>query len=170
MPAGVCWRAGVVHTHSLPIGRFPGAARRYMATMPAWRGRTSHGRGAPARVHGEARAGPCQPDRFSSSKRSFRQMGSRHADGADWPVGSSGSADVAGRARRVARLPAAARVSLPDRAEFSWNWRTVISNGDELPQKLTVAYVAGTGPGVFKIGSPGVAQLSASGFLLPLDS
>lgn len=48
--------------------------------------------------------------------------------------------------------------------------RTVISNGDELLQKLTVAYVGGTGPDIFNIGSPGVAQLSAPGFTLPLDS
>src|SRR5687768_9454755 len=48
--------------------------------------------------------------------------------------------------------------------------RTVISNGDELLQKLTVAYVGGTGPDVFNIGSPGVAQLAAPGFALALDS
>src|SRR5687767_15472222 len=48
--------------------------------------------------------------------------------------------------------------------------RTVISNGDELLQKLTVAYVGGTGPDVFNIGSPGVAQLAAPGFVLALDS
>ena len=48
--------------------------------------------------------------------------------------------------------------------------RTVISNGDELLQKLTVAYVGGVGPDVFNIGSPGVAQLSAPGFTLQLDT
>ncbi len=48
--------------------------------------------------------------------------------------------------------------------------RTVISNGDELLQKLTVGYVGGTGPDIFNIGSPGVAQLAAPGFVLPLDS
>jgi ABC-type glycerol-3-phosphate transport system substrate-binding protein len=48
--------------------------------------------------------------------------------------------------------------------------RTVTANGDELLQKLTVAYVAGTGPDVFNIGSPGVAQLAAPGFVLPLDT
>jgi ABC-type glycerol-3-phosphate transport system substrate-binding protein len=48
--------------------------------------------------------------------------------------------------------------------------RTVIASGDELLQKLTVSYVAGTGPDVFNIGSPGVAQLAAPGFVLPLDS
>src|SRR5688572_8838163 len=47
--------------------------------------------------------------------------------------------------------------------------RTVISNGDELLQKLTVAYVGGSGPDVFNIGSPGIAQLAAPGFVLPLD-
>src|SRR5687767_191451 len=48
--------------------------------------------------------------------------------------------------------------------------RTVISNGDELLQKLTVAYVGGVGPDVFNIGSPGVAQLSAPGFTLDLGA
>jgi ABC-type glycerol-3-phosphate transport system substrate-binding protein len=48
--------------------------------------------------------------------------------------------------------------------------RTVISNGDELLQKLTVAFVGGTGPDAFNIGSPGVAQLSAPGFVLALDA
>ncbi|HVG98784.1 MAG TPA: extracellular solute-binding protein [Chloroflexota bacterium] len=48
--------------------------------------------------------------------------------------------------------------------------RTVVSNGDELLQKLTVAFVGGTGPDVFNIGSPGIAQLAAPGFVLPLDA
>jgi ABC-type glycerol-3-phosphate transport system substrate-binding protein len=61
------------------------------------------------------------------------------------------------------------RVFMEQQAPVKVN-RTVISNGDELLQKLTVAYVAGAGPDVFNIGSPGVAQLAAPGFVLPLDS
>ena len=47
--------------------------------------------------------------------------------------------------------------------------RTVVSNHSELLEKLTVAFVSGTGPDVFNVGSPGIAQFAHPGFLLPLD-
>ncbi|MGH2352202.1 MAG: extracellular solute-binding protein, partial [Chloroflexota bacterium] len=63
------------------------------------------------------------------------------------------------------RLPEFEQESAPIKVE-----RTMIVNHSELLQKLTVGFVSGTGPDVFNVGSPGVAQMAAPGFLLPLDS
>ncbi|HEX2517435.1 MAG TPA: extracellular solute-binding protein, partial [Chloroflexota bacterium] len=62
------------------------------------------------------------------------------------------------------RLPLFMEQQAPVKVE-----RTAISNHTELLDKLTVAFVSGTGPDVFNIGSPGVAQFAHPGFLLPLD-
>ena len=62
------------------------------------------------------------------------------------------------------RLPVFMEQQAPVKVE-----RTAISNHTELLDKLTVAFVSGTGPDVFNIGSPGVAQFAHPGFLLPLD-
>ncbi len=62
------------------------------------------------------------------------------------------------------RLPVFAEQHTPAKVE-----RTVIANHTELLDKLTVSFVSGTGPDVFNVGSPGVAQFAHPGFLLPLD-
>jgi ABC-type glycerol-3-phosphate transport system substrate-binding protein len=62
------------------------------------------------------------------------------------------------------RLTVFAEQHAPARVE-----RTVLANHTELLDKLTVGFVSGTGPDVFNVGSPGVAQFAHPGFLLPLD-
>ena len=47
--------------------------------------------------------------------------------------------------------------------------RTVIADHTQLLDKLTVGFVSGTGPDVFNVGSPGIAQFAHPGFVLPLD-
>ena len=63
------------------------------------------------------------------------------------------------------RLPVFMETHAPVRVE-----RVVIANHGQLLEKLTVGFVSGTGPDVFNVGSPGVAQLAGPGFVLPLDS
>jgi ABC-type glycerol-3-phosphate transport system substrate-binding protein len=47
--------------------------------------------------------------------------------------------------------------------------RTVNANHAELLDKLTVAWVSGTGPDITSIGSGAMSQMAHPGFLLPLD-
>jgi multiple sugar transport system substrate-binding protein len=62
------------------------------------------------------------------------------------------------------RLPVFMQEHAPVKVE-----RTVLGNHTELLDKLTVGFVSGTGPDVFNVGSPGVAQFAHPGFLQPLD-
>lgn len=62
------------------------------------------------------------------------------------------------------RLPAFMQENSPVKVE-----RTVIANHTELLDKLLVGFVAGQGPDVFNVGSPGIALFAHPGFVQPLD-
>ena len=48
--------------------------------------------------------------------------------------------------------------------------RTEVANHNDLLDKLTVAFVSGSGPDLTSIGSGAISQMAHPGFLLPLDS
>jgi multiple sugar transport system substrate-binding protein len=61
-------------------------------------------------------------------------------------------------------LPVYAQKAAPTGVE-----RSVIADYNTLLDKLTVGFASGTGPDVFTLGSPGIAQFAAPGSLLALD-